>query len=373
MSLVGRMQEAWRALKGRLTRGLLWASSSSILVIVVLNLSSSYFHSSELLYAVYTVAVTLASSVFAACVVSVMFDLKSIRDLIVKNDADLLLKMLLKSDELFSTEGGSGEHEAILHNIRLKSTAALNGIDLSVGMGNGSDIEMRKGHVRTCLASLDDELDKAYAKYVNIARHIRNEGCGVFEVDEVTYVRYMNDTSTPKKVRAWNHLRSAQLPPAFKNPRKDVLTEEVKVTVNDGIPRAYRYESKCEMVGIQGIGSLSRRWKCQWDDDLCETSVPPHGTCVVEMRRTFYIPECEEISYTWNTVRAECRYEVNYSGDDHEPMIHIVDCDRCETEKRECSRCDQHAQRRIIDNGNTKIAVLKDWPNLGTAIKVTWV
>lgn len=375
MSLGRHLTTAWDELKARMTKGLVVTSLVSICAIVTLNIVSAFIGGNGAFSVAYMILSTLSTSVFAACIVSFMFDIKNIRELIVRNDSELLLKMMLNTNELFSTDGSSGSsHKKILEDIRLKATAALNRIRLDESFPSESSAEMRTGHVQACLASLDHELDKAYAKYVKITRDITNEGKGVFRVDETTYVRYMNDTEAPKKIRAWNFLRSATLPDTYDNPKKNVLTERVSVTINDEIPKIYSYEQECEVVGIQGIDTKSRRWKCPWEDGLKDVCVPANGTCAVEMKREFYIPAREEISYRWETIRSEFIYEVIYHGTDCKPSIHIVNCNQCEDGSgNECSTCDKRDDRRIIPEGNTTMAILKNWPNTGIVIKVIWL
>lgn len=380
MPLKDFISSAWASLKRRTTKSLLIVAITSVALILLLNVIPLFFDSSitgsGMFSAFYVTVSTIATSVLAACIVSVMFDLKSIRDLIVKNDVDVLLGMLLRSDELFSTNGSDGgEHEKILENIRLKSTAALNGINFDPSSySSESTLDMRRGHVRACLTSLDQELGRAYAKYVNVVRTISRVSDGVFKVDESTYIRYMNDTDAPKKIRAWNYFRSAILPAECDDPMKDVFTERVVVRVNERMPQLYEYSEECTLAEQVGVRSTSRRWKCQWDDDLRNTEVPANGTCVMEIHRKFFIPEKEEISYQWGAVRAECTYRISYEGDDYRPEIHIINCGLCQdSANRDCSNCEGNEDRRIVSSGNTQIAVLRNWPNLGTTIRVNWV
>lgn len=374
-----RLKGTWEFLKRRTTKGLVTTSLISALVIIVSGFISVSMRSSgienDFFAVIYIVVTTLATSVFAACVVSFMFDLKSIRDLIVKNDADLLLKMLLKSDELFSTTGdNSGEHKAILENIRMKSTAALNGICLDAEPFIESSVGLRKGHVEACLASLDRELDRAYAKYVNINRRVSSAAEGVFKVVETMYVRYMNDTELPKRINGWNFLSSGVLPLSFEHCDKNTLHETIEITVNDDIPKLYEYSYDCNDAWIDGIDAKTRRWENQWEEELRNTCVPPNGTCVMTITRTFYIPAKEEISHRWDSVRAESKYEICYEGDDCQPIIHVINCDKCNsTLTKTCTECFNHEDCNISNDGNTKVAVLKNWPNPGIQIKVEWI
>lgn len=379
MALGHKLKSTWESFKRRATKGLVITSLFSALVIVVSGLVSVSMRNSgienDFFTVAYIVVTTLATSVFAACVVSFMFDLKSIRDLIVKNDADLLLKMLLKSDELFSTTGeNSGEHEAILENIRMKSTAALNGICLDVEPFAESSVDLRKGHVEACLASLDRELDRAYAKYVNIDRRVSPVADGVFKVIETMYVRYMNDTELPKRINGWNFLSSGILPADFEHRDKNTLYEKVEVTVNNSIPEIYEYSYDCNDAWVDGIDAKTRRWENRWGEELRDTRVPPNGTCTMKINRTFYIPAKEEISHRWDSVRAESKYEISYEGDDCQPMIRVMNCDRCDDALGDgCKKCSGHDDCSISNDGNTKIAVLKNWPNPGIQIKVGWI
>ncbi len=186
-----------------MTKGLAVAFVVSTLMIISCVLLAPGKEEPYVYSVIITVVLTLASSVFAACVISFMFDLKSIRNLIVRNDVNLLLRMLLRSDELFTTDGNSGsQHDAILRNLRLKATSALNGIDLNVDDPKGSSTDLKQGHVLACLFSLDQQLNSAYAKYVNIRRIVRDEEDGSFGIHETTYIRLYNDTETPKTIRA---------------------------------------------------------------------------------------------------------------------------------------------------------------------------
>lgn len=264
----------WQELRKRMTKGLAAAFATSTLMIAACVLLAPGEEGPYVCSVIVTVALTLASSVFAACVISFMFDLKSIRNLIVRNDVNLLLRMLLRSDELFTTDGNSGsQHDVILRNLRLKATSALNGIDLNIDDPKGSSTDLKEGHVLACLSSLDQQLDSAYAKYVNIRRIVRDEGDGSFSIHETTYIRLYNDTETPKTIRAWNYLRSASIPATCSNPQRDTLQEHVTVTVNEGVPKRYDYSYPCEISDLQGIDTASRRWKCQWDEELRATQV----------------------------------------------------------------------------------------------------
>lgn len=365
----------WQELRKRMTKGLAAAFATSTLMIAACMLLAPGEEGPYVCSVIVTVALTLASSVFAACVISFMFDLKSIRNLIVRNDVNLLLRMLLRSDELFTTDGNSGsQHDVILRNLRLKATSALNGIDLDIDDPKGSSTDLKEGHVLACLSSLDQQLDSAYAKYVNIRRIVRDEGDGSFSIHETTYIRLYNDTETPKTIRAWNYLRSASIPATCSNPQRDTLQEHVTVTVNEGVPKRYDYSYPCEISDLQGIDTASRRWKCQWDEELRATQVPPKGTCVMEIHRTFFIPEKEDISYQWRTLRAESRYEITFEGDSCKPLLQIINCNQCEKANAiGCAECTKGDDIGIICEGNSCIAYLKNWPDLDTQIKVTWV
>lgn len=374
MSFRSKLTKAIDSMRKRISKGLLVTAIISLSTITVATVFSIGCDSQALLTFLAVIS-ALATSVFAACVVSIMFDIKSIRELIVRNDGELLLDMLLKSDELYSTTGNnSGQHKAILENMRLKSTAALNGIDLKVDPSDQDRAKLKEGHVRACLEELDNNLDKAYAKYVNIKRHVKRESDDVFKVEETIYVRYMNDTEGPKKISKWNYLNSGVLPDTFNHEDRDKLRERVSVTVNDGMPETYSHEYICTESQAEGIDAKARRWENDWDEKLAGTQVPPGGTCVVEMSRSFFIPAKEEIKHTMNTIRFQSRYEIIYDGDDCEPIIHILKCGKCDNDQKDdCTECYGRDDCRIIKDGNTKMAILSHWPNPGTVIKIDWV
>ena len=317
---------------------------------------------------------TIASSVFAACIVSVLFDLKSIRELIVKNDADLLLKMILRSDELFSTrEGTGGEHEAILKNIRLKATAALNGIDLDEGRSSADELLLRRGHLVACLDEHDKQVNDVYAKYVNVSRRISKVARGVYQVSETTYVRYRNDTGGSKMIGSWNKLDSGLLPQYFSRSNQNALKESVTITINESLPLVFEHDIECEIISAEGVDERRRRWKNNWKEEGILTDIPPNGTCVIEMKREFLIPEGEEISYSWSGIRGECNYSLEYCGDDAVPTIALIGCDLCnDVDEPACVSCKKEPIRLVKNEGRSKMVSVKQWPATDLAIRVTW-
>ena len=78
----------WQELRKRMTKGLAAAFATSTLMIAACVLLAPGEEGPYVCSVIVTVALTLASSVFAACVISFMFDLKSIRNLIVRNDRE---------------------------------------------------------------------------------------------------------------------------------------------------------------------------------------------------------------------------------------------------------------------------------------------
>lgn len=380
MGIVEPIRAALQTIKNRSTKSLKLMGGTSAAAVVVFGAlqfltSTSSQPWNTIVSVLCVVGLTLASSIFAACAVSILFDIKSIRDLVVKNDADLLLRLLLRSDELFSTNGSDGgEHEAILKNIRLKATAALNGIDLNDSAASKDELTMKKGHLEACLAHHDEEVNSAYARYVNVTRRISNEGNGVFRVDETTYVRYRNDTGNSKRIRSWNYLDSGLLPESYIGNQGEQLKETIKITINDRMPSVHEHTIVCRRVVVDGVDALMRRWENDWGANGYLVDVPANGTCTVEMIRVFLIPQGEEIKYRWDTIRSECNYTIMYEGDDFEPTIAITGCNLCDSSNKQegCFVCNGSGDQLVDNSGHTKHASIKGWPKPGTGIRVTW-